>query len=686
MKKTLHFTLTVVLFLSLILLGCKKDEEIIPEPPLSAKAGPDQTVKPLDEVTLDGSASTGPDGFTYLWAYKGTAPESEINFQNTTTVSPTFTPPEAGLFEFTLTISHNGLTDEDVVLVQATGAIRIGGTLNGNTNLINIENDPDLPDYVIESDLIVPEGITLTIENDVKIEVNQNQGIVVKGTLTNANNEDYFDNIELMGSNGWKGIHVDGGATGNAIINFSGVKIENAGVAVFEGKSEAAAILFSGNLLQNMTLNGNEFVNSGSYDILAESEAPGYRSVTSNIYSYHIPVKAQISFMDNFFSEQPDIMPADFEYIQLIPRASGTGEKLPNNRSFSFFHKTYYIDGTFIASSPVYVNGGTTIYVKENSGLNFEEATSIGATYQDAVTITGLNGASWNGILGASNIQMTLTNVVISKAGAEPLVNGKPKAAVFQMGNGIGYIDKVTIEDCAGFGVYLDMTPETLSLFAVKNSTFKNTDEAAIRTNVKSLVATIKDGNKFELAAGVPGCLVEGDGALSSTTWPVLKDSYYLIDADINLGSTSGMTFWGGVHLKFKQGRSLNWITDGYYNPNGIFRVYGEQDNPVIFEGETDTPGSWGGLVLEGNFNINYLQVKNGGEFLLPGASNKGNVFFDFSSTDNSSYYQTFSNSTISGSDGYGVVQSNASINYDFEAPFRNNTFSNNASGNVIKE
>ena len=685
MKKLLSYSLSTLLLLVVVLFGCKEDE-IIPEIPLSANAGPDQTVMPLDDVTLDGSESTGPEGFTYSWKYKGTVPESDINLQGANTVSPTFSAPEAGLYEFTLMVSHNGLTDEDVVLVQATGAIRIGGTLTGNTNLINIENDPDLPDYVIESDLIVPDGITLTIESDVIIEVNQNKGIIVKGTLTNANNENYFDNIKLVGSSGWKGIHVDGGATGNALINFSGVKIENAGAAVFEGKSEAAAILFSGNLLKNMTLKGNEFVNSGSYDILAETAPPGYRSVTSNIYSYRIPVKAQIGFMDNFFSEQPDIMPANFEYIQLVPRASGTGDLLPDNRSFQFFHKSYYIDGTFIASSPVKVNGGTTIYVKENSGLNFEKETSIGATYEDAVTITGLNGASWNGILGASNIQMTLTNVVISKAGAQPLVNGKPKAAVFQMGNGTGYIDKVTIEDCAGFGVYLDMTPETLSLFGVKNSTFKNTVDAAIRTNVKSLVATIKDGNTFDLAAGVPGCLVEGDGALSSTTWPALKNSFYLIDANIVLNKTAGMTFWGGVHLKFKQGRSLNWITDGYYSPNGIFKVYGEQDNPVIFEGETDTPGSWGGLVLEGNFNINYLQVKNGGEFLLPGASNKGNVFFDFTSADNTSYYQTFSNSTISGSAGYGVVQSNASNDYDFEAPFRNNTFSGNTLGNVIKE
>ena len=431
--------------LSAILSGCKKEEVIIP---LSAKAGPDQTVEPLDEVTLDGSESIGPEGFTYQWQYRGTVPETNINFQGANTFSPTFTAPEAGLYEFTLTISHNGLTDEAVVLVQATGAIRIGGTLASNTNLKNIENNPDLPDYVIESDLIVPAGITLTIESNVKIEVNQTKGIIVRGILTNASTDGYFDNIELMGSNGWKGIYVDGGVNGTALINLSGVIIKKAGSSVFEGISEAAAI----------------------------------------------------------------------------------------------------------------------------------------------------------------------------------------------------------------------------------------------RTNVKSLTTTIKDGNIFELDPAVSGCLVEGDGALELNRWPPLTNSFYLIDADVDLMASAGMTFSGGAHLKFKHGRSLKWITNGNYSPNFILNVAGALNNPVIFEGESDTPGSWGGLVLGGNFNINFLQVKNGGEYLLPGASNKANIFFDFTSADNNDYFKTFINSTISGSEGYGVVLSNGAVAFDFLDPVKQNTFSGNTLGNVIKE
>ena len=49
---------------------------------LVANAGPGQQVNPLDLVSLDGTKSQGPEGFTYLWTYSGDVPESEIKIQS----------------------------------------------------------------------------------------------------------------------------------------------------------------------------------------------------------------------------------------------------------------------------------------------------------------------------------------------------------------------------------------------------------------------------------------------------------------------------------------------------------------------------------------------------------------------------------------------------------------------------
>ena len=167
MKKINNIIPIAFIIVTIMFSGCKKDEKVPID--LNANAGNDQIVKPLDEVILDGSKSSGSVVFTYSWKYTGTAPEADINFQNTTTATPTFTATEAGLYTFSLTISAEGQTSEDVVLVTATGALEIGGTLTEDTHLKNIENDPDLPEYLLVSDLIIPGGSTLTVGEYVRI-------------------------------------------------------------------------------------------------------------------------------------------------------------------------------------------------------------------------------------------------------------------------------------------------------------------------------------------------------------------------------------------------------------------------------------------------------------------------------------------------------------------------------------
>jgi len=56
-----------LLLLTLLVLSCSDDDNDDPVITLKANAGPDQMVKPKEMVTLDGSASNGPAGFTYSW-------------------------------------------------------------------------------------------------------------------------------------------------------------------------------------------------------------------------------------------------------------------------------------------------------------------------------------------------------------------------------------------------------------------------------------------------------------------------------------------------------------------------------------------------------------------------------------------------------------------------------------------
>ncbi len=83
----------------------------------TADAGADQTVVQGDQVTLDGSGSSDPDGdnLTYSWSLSGPS-GSSATLSDPSVVDPTFTPQTTGTFTATLTVDDgNGMTAMDTV-------------------------------------------------------------------------------------------------------------------------------------------------------------------------------------------------------------------------------------------------------------------------------------------------------------------------------------------------------------------------------------------------------------------------------------------------------------------------------------------------------------------------------------------------------------------------------------------
>jgi uncharacterized repeat protein (TIGR01451 family) len=96
----------------------------VPDRAPVANAGPDQSVKTSDQVTLDGSGSNDPDlgdALTYTWAQQsGTA----VMLSSDTAQKPTFTAPSAaGTLVFKLTVSDGPLTSSDTVAVNVTARV-----------------------------------------------------------------------------------------------------------------------------------------------------------------------------------------------------------------------------------------------------------------------------------------------------------------------------------------------------------------------------------------------------------------------------------------------------------------------------------------------------------------------------------------------------------------------------------
>jgi hypothetical protein len=77
----------------------------------SADAGPAQRVDVEDEVTLDGSDSTDPDGdeLTFAWKIVGKPVGAEVQLSDDTAVRPTFQVPQDGSYLFELVVSDGQL-------------------------------------------------------------------------------------------------------------------------------------------------------------------------------------------------------------------------------------------------------------------------------------------------------------------------------------------------------------------------------------------------------------------------------------------------------------------------------------------------------------------------------------------------------------------------------------------------
>jgi Tol biopolymer transport system component/PKD repeat protein len=120
-----------------------RDRQLILNDPPIAEAGTDQTVNEGDMVTLDGSASSDPDGdpLTYSWELV----DSEgpmINLSDDTAIQPTFTATDDGTYTFALTVDDGkGGTDTDQVVITVDNVDPILGAISAPVDPVAINTE-----------------------------------------------------------------------------------------------------------------------------------------------------------------------------------------------------------------------------------------------------------------------------------------------------------------------------------------------------------------------------------------------------------------------------------------------------------------------------------------------------------------------------------------------------------------
>lgn len=108
--------------------------------PPTANAGPDQNVDVNTTVTLDGSASTDPDGTIASYSWSQTGGTNTVTLSSTTAQKPTFTAPaSADTLTFQLTVTDNlGATSTDSVTINVLNGIILTNTAEGGSDGLGV--------------------------------------------------------------------------------------------------------------------------------------------------------------------------------------------------------------------------------------------------------------------------------------------------------------------------------------------------------------------------------------------------------------------------------------------------------------------------------------------------------------------------------------------------------------------
>ena len=147
----------------------------------TANAGPDQTVALGSTATLNGSASTDPEGhaLTYAWAFFSKPSASQASLSDPTAVSPTFVVDRSGTYELQLIVNDGTRSSAaDVVRISTMNSRPIGNAGPDQTTTVNgvvrldgtLSSDPDGDPLTFAwSFQSVPTGSTPTFSNPVGV-------------------------------------------------------------------------------------------------------------------------------------------------------------------------------------------------------------------------------------------------------------------------------------------------------------------------------------------------------------------------------------------------------------------------------------------------------------------------------------------------------------------------------------
>ena len=332
-----------------------------------------------------------------------------------------------------------------------------------------------------------------------------------------------------------------------------------------------------------------------------------------------------------------------------------------NKMYLTYFYKM----SLYTIKAPLTINAGTTLIFNAGGGLEVASAGSLKVigSASNPVVFTGNEATPgfWKGIMYrySNSINNQLNYVVVEYGEININTVSFPSSPVRMS------IKNTTLRSASDLGLYLFGSSVKLDDFE-NNTLTKN--NWPVLTPI-DLVGRLGKSNKF-IGNNNDFISIDNGSLGTAQNWENLDVPYFF-----NAGNSdikADLIIEDGAKLIFNTGSGFEVLA------TGSLKAIGFVNSPIIFTGKQKTPGYWRGIMYRyadnTNNQLDYVTIE------YAGSGNSSNI--DTVCFPSSPVRLSITNSHISDSTGWGINLFGDDA-YGCHVTLSNNTYRNNASGNV---
>ncbi|WP_114749495.1 hypothetical protein [Pleomorphovibrio marinus] len=602
--------LILAMCLLVAIFSCKEDDG---SPNLGnkliANAGMDREVPLGEAVELDGSGSKDGNNksFSFLWTLKSKPENSNAALTKAIEMKPLITPDQLGVYEIELKIANE--TGESKATVKLTavedsqgGTVILDRDILQNRVLVDIHEDPSIPDYLVtvnlgvKAALTVQPGVVIAFEEKKSLKVFEEGTIIAKGSPDKK-----IQFIGKLPNKGyWAGIISQ---SSNPLNILEHVEVSDAGSNTIYPVPQATAL----------SLTHNAYLNISHTTI--------HRSQGHGIW---INQTANFDFGNNVFRENDGInllVPiskahkVDSESHFETNNAANNVIELVGNVLDLDVHVTwnklgqntkYRVKEDVVVKSDLSLSKGVKLEVAPNKFLRVDGSLHAKGSQDDPIIVNvwPSGGEKWGGlVVHSGSDQNRLEWVEIRNAGNNQRGYGMDKSAAVGIDNagdgGKLHLANTKIIGSNSYGLYIEPGAH---LGDCVNLTFTGIKGRTIALPA-SLVSRLNEADLVFSQNQLPSVEILGFSlqATQETVWAPLPDGIpFFIPNQLDV--ISGLKLLPGVTLEFTQHAMLAILQNGY------LEAIGTAQKKITFKGAEDQKGFWRGVIFKSSSDQNIME------------------------------------------------------------------------------